>query len=138
MKTKLLKIVLMASIGLVGCARDSIVESVPRPASPPKQVTIDEDFIMGSTTAVSNAMLHNGPPEGWDIVCDNFGNYSPRNGTSVIGHYDDMKLGNHNETIRTSRWEAVVASWRLKEIWDAPKPEFSGFNTTNQWHVCDP
>lgn len=98
-------------------------ESKPKPAP-----TMLEDFVMGSKTAVSNATKYQAPPPGWYIMCDDHGNYAPANSGQVIDRPTDSM-------IRRSSFEAIVAAWRIKEIWDSPLPE--KMRSTNVWHDCD-
>lgn len=95
-----------------------------------------QDFMMDSPTAVSNAVRFNAPPEGWDIVCNRNQMFAPRSGTFTFEIYD---LPNWRQTtIRTSRFEAVVAAWRIKEMVDVAVLEATTkVESTNVWNQCD-
>jgi len=93
-----------------------------------------EDFIMGDPWSVSNAVKFQRPPEGWEIACDNSGHYAPRIGDHVL---DVPSV----HAVRTSRFEAIVAAWRMKGIWDArveiPTNLPPLVHTTNVWGDCE-
>lgn len=80
-----------------------------------RTITIYDDFVMGSWSAVSNAMLYSNCAPGFTVMCDNKGYYAPAKNGFPIGKYGDI-------TTRTSHWEAIVATWRVKEVWDTPAP----------------
>lgn len=95
-------------------------------------------FITGDFASVSNAFVHDAPPEEWQIFCDGRGHYVPAHHGYVVETHD--MFGNDNITVRTNRFEAIVAAWRLKGIWDEndreeaahPKPVVPAI----QWSEC--
>lgn len=104
------------------------------PPTPFKKLTIADDFIMGSETAVSNATFYGAPPKGWSIACDGGKHFAPKSPNGETLDLTDCF------TIRTNRFEAIVAAWRVKEIWDEPAPPNSAGLPTHssiQWQDCD-
>ncbi len=89
--------------------------------------TLSEDFVMGSQTAVSNAVLFGKPPDGFTVVCAPDGTFAP----AFEGRVIDTAL-----SIRTSKWEAVVASWRVKEIWESPRTP-PQIGAQKAWEKCE-
>lgn len=133
---------ILLSLLLVGCAK----QETPSPDVVTTIISVDgktnrvklpdgsltslvKDFVMGEPNAVSNAIYHcKQPPEGWSIVCDGKGHYAPKHAIAL------------ECDVRTNEYEAVVAAWRDKAIWDAPHepvtPAVLG-EPKYQWHQCD-
>lgn len=131
MKTRTLELPLIIGVSFLIAA---IVATLTAPrhhsgAATKRAPTLYEDFVMGSTTAVSNATKHQSPPPGWYIVCDDHGNYAPASGGHVFDRPSDSM-------IRKSSFEAIVAAWRVKEIQDSPLPAVMD-HRTNVWHDCE-
>lgn len=105
--------ILVMLLCVVGCERKltiTQIESSTQPIKPSQLPSLSDDFVMGSSTAVSNALYFKQPPMGWSVACDNRGRYAPMHGTFVVE--------NSVDTVRTNEFEAMVACWRTKEIWD--------------------
>lgn len=98
---------------------------------PPAKVSLADDFVMGDPWAVSNAVAFQAPPKDWEIVCDNAGHFAPR---TPRGSVCDIKS---SHTVRTSRFEAIVAAWRVKGILDNPPVFNEPERETNIWTNCD-
>lgn len=84
------------------------------------------DFVMDSPTVISNAAHHGYQlPEGYGVVCDQYGRYAP----SIISIGAVITTDGF---VRTSRWEAVIAAWRCWEVLH-PQPVVS---TNPIWSDC--
>lgn len=116
--------------------RDAETKLTPIKAVEPYKPHQEEDFVMMSATAKSNAAYFGKPPEGWDVVCDDQGRYAPR-------HLSKWKPGggyviDSSIYIRTNLNEGIIAAWRVKEVWDGidaeartnPKPPIN-------WKPCE-
>lgn len=92
---------------------------------------LTDDFVMGSETAVSNAIFFGKPPPGFEIFCSPDGSFVPAVGGVAM---DALP-----ESIRSNKWEAVVSCWRLKEIWDAPPPPTARIELgkAKAWEKCE-
>lgn len=137
-----MKTILLLSLLLVGCTREPI-------AGPQNYLTTITDergvmnrvylpdgstaslaigFVMGELNAVSNAIYHcKQPPEGWTIVCDGQSHYAAKNYIVCDETWD----------VRTNEYEAVVAAWRIKAIWDAQRETVHKYHANPKWHQCD-
>lgn len=98
----------------------------------PKLPKLIDDFVMGSVTAVSNAVLVGAPPSGWRVACSPDGFYAAITPDGRIMDNDAYK-------IRTNRFQAMVVAWRMKEIWESPRPEYRlpEYGVAKKWQPCD-
>jgi len=118
---------ILSLVVLCGCS-----QAEPGSQSPITNAVVNpRDFILMSVTAVSNANRFQKPPDGWRVVCDGGGHYAPQAGGR--GAVDNITYYGTNTVIRATEFEAVVACWRIKEIWNTPMPD----HPTNQWHDCE-
>jgi hypothetical protein len=135
MKINLLTWSLATVTVMAGCSRQvprQTVEEIERDLGPGGRF----DFVMTSATAVSNANRFGAPPDGFDIACDSKGHFTPRY-HGVASEIDVL--------IRTSKWEAVVGAWRVKEVVEeSQKRAPSRGNHTevptsarHDWHDCE-
>lgn len=93
---------------------------------------LDDDFIMKSKTAVSNANLWGAPPPGYGVACDGNGHYAACD-TETGGIYASF-----DEMVRTNYFEATVAAWRVKEIKDAAgNQELNHPSPVVHWKICE-
>ncbi len=122
--------ILLLCAFLFGCSSHNESKVEPIRKRKTKVVSIIDDFVMGSATAVSNATLTGKPPEGWRIACDGNGHFAARSPSGVV--IDGMDC-----QIRTNEFEAIVAAWRTKEIWDAIPSEFPTLGNAKPWKDCE-
>lgn len=84
---------------------------------------------MSDLGAVSNATFFAKPPDDFYVVCDDTEHYAVVRG-SDMNLYDIPSC----DMVRTNRFEAIVAAWKIKSILEGQHP---APHTTNLWKLCD-
>lgn len=135
---KTILIIVAAWLALFGtwCYRQTLRESTRSadvPAVP--AVRIERDFLVNDPWSVSNAVKFQAPPEGWEIVCDDHGNYAVRHGGIVRGWNISSSALKY---VRTSRFDAITVTWRINGIIQETSPTsvIDDF-FTNVWRECE-
>lgn len=91
-------------------------------------------FYYGSWRAVSNAYRFKKPPEGYSILCDNAGHYTPSAPYSGDCSWD-------TNMVATNYFKAVILAWRNDEILHPDKysPAPPRIESPHyDFHLCEP
>lgn len=83
-------------------------------APKPKVMTIRDDWVMGSWSAVSNATAFGVPAPGYRVGWSTNGTFCPMKGDTAL---------TYNSMIRASYWQALVGTWRDYEVVQGSAPK---------------